>query len=254
MRGVSDFSESIVARLLSRSRARVFTGNSFTRQWLISSGLNPATVALTSQAPAVEETVLPYDQAMQLEPALKSVQGETFVLFIARLSHLKGAGDLPAIVQYVLKACPETRFVICGSEGPESASVRRTLKAFEQAGRVIFLGFVSEPIKAWLLHNAHTLIAPSYEEGWGGVVAEGLWCGCWVVTYELPAVRESSPRGPVFVPLGDVTSFSQATVASLLRTRPSRMAWHSAQGWEWIARRDLEIIVSAETLRGQPAP
>ncbi len=168
-------------------------------------------------------------------------------MFFARLTNLKGAGDLPAISQDLIEGNNGTRIVICGAEGPETESVQRALMPLEREGAVIFAGLVSESTKAWLFMHAHVLIAPSYEEGWGVTVADGVASGCWVVCYDLPAIRETSPRGPIFIPVGDVAVFTEAAAECLRKPRPSKVPNQVGGLWTHIAWNDLEVVVSDRT-------
>jgi glycosyltransferase involved in cell wall biosynthesis len=173
----------------------------------------------------------------------KRLGGHRFVLFFARLTNMKGAADLPAITRHVLQSLPYVTIVLCGEETHQSTEVHRALAPFEQNGSVKFLGFVSEPVKAWLFQHAHVVIAPSYEEGWGITVSDGLFGGCWVVTYDIPAVREASPEGPIFIPLGDVEAFSRATVDCLRAPRPARATAGDRSSWASIANTELAAIL-----------
>jgi glycosyltransferase involved in cell wall biosynthesis len=243
-------SEAIVARLLARSHFIVLTPNSLTRHWLENRGISPEAVTLTRNGPSLQRTATTDEVLFSLEPALSLLDGRRFVLFFARLTSLKGARDLPAISRYVLENSRDTRVVICGGEGPEAELVHRTLEAQETNGSVAFLGFVTEAIKTWLFLRAHVLIAPSYEEGWGLTVKDAVASGCWVVAYDLPAIRESCADGPVFVPLGNVTAFSHATALCLERPRPAPALDSSIVLWTQIARDDLEAVLAQNRRRG----
>ncbi len=245
-RNLVRISETLLVRLVARSRVRVLTGNSQTCSWLESNRLSPAAITLTRNGPSFLSPPVPSDQVFSTEPRLESLVGRRFVVFCARLSNLKGAADLPAISRHVLGAAKDAAIVICGTEGPEGAAVHLALEPHERTGRVMFLGFVSEPVKQWLFEHAHVLIAPSYEEGWGATVTDGVTSGSWVVTYDLPAVRESCPDGPVFVPLGDAHLFSGATSVCLEKPRPAKRREAPREIWKQIARSDLEAITESE--------
>jgi glycosyltransferase involved in cell wall biosynthesis len=146
----------------------------------------------------------------------------------------------------VLREHPDVRIVICGPFDADGAALRESLKQYELGGKVFFPGFVSEWVKTWLFQHAHVLIAPSYEEGWGVTVSDGIKAGCWVVAYDLPALREGCPEGPVFVELGNVTAFARATslcLSSPRRSEPLRGAL-GTDSWETIAADELRTILS----------
>lgn len=244
-----NISERLTARLSAIRCAAVFTGNSETKAWLISKHLDASRIALTRNAPSVQARLVPDDEALDGSPMLGKLRpSDGIVLFFARLSNLKGARDLPAICEYVLHENPDAVVVICGPDGNESDGVRRALRSLELAGGVMFLGFVSEAVKRWLFDRSHVVVAPSYEEGWGGTVADAVASGCWVVAYDLAAVRESSPRGPVLVPLGDVESFARATAECLKKPRPSKPP-QPPDLWSEIADEDLKFILTKRQTR-----
>jgi len=235
--------EEALARLLVRRQVHILTGNTETRDWLERRGLAANSITITPNGPSFQVPTGADAAAPNSEPRLRELDGRKFVLFCARLSKVKGAGDLAAISHNVLGTDQETTIVICGAEGAEAKFVRADLESYRETGAVVFLGFVSETTKKWLFEHAHVLIAPSYEEGWGLTVADGVASGCWVVAYDLPAVRESSPVGPIFVPLGDVESFSRATANCLSRERAPHVASGTAPSWKRIAADDLHAIL-----------
>jgi glycosyltransferase involved in cell wall biosynthesis len=234
-------SEMLLAQLLIGGRIRVLAGNSSTRKWLESRGVDPSIVTLTSNGPSFEVSPGTDDDPSVMQ-TLRDFEGRKFVLFCARLYRLKGAGDLPTIAKYVVGADRETMFAICGPDSAESPAIRRSLRDLEEAGSVAFLGFVSEAAKKWLFTRAHVLIAPSYEEGWGLTVSDGILSGCWVVAYDLPAVREACPEGPIFIPLGDATAFSEAITECLKlpRRAPVTVSGHL---WRTVADDDLIAVL-----------
>jgi hypothetical protein len=69
--------------------------------------------------------------------------------------------------------------------------------------------------------------------------------GAWVVTYDLPAVREATPDGPIFIPVGNVSQFSETVVRCLRMDRPSTQRGNAARSWAQIANEDLTAILSA---------
>jgi glycosyltransferase involved in cell wall biosynthesis len=235
--------EEVLARIIAKKRVRVIAGNSLTKAWLEQRGVPSDAIGLTENGPSFQ-TRFEASDLFARDPFLRALDGRKFVLFCGRLTNLKGAADLPAIIHHVLGAVPEVAIVLCGGETDQSRGVHRAVEPFERNGSVKFLGFVSEPVKAWLFQQAHVVIAPSYEEGWGITVADGLVSGCWVVTYDIPAVREASPEGPIFIPLGDVEAFSRATVACLRALRPpTRTADGDRGSWSRIANTELAGIL-----------
>jgi len=240
--GLVRLSESLLAKALSKTQVRIFTGNSETRDWLVGKGVPANAIALTPNGPSFLAGPL-VDSAPPTDWVVHAYEGKLFVLYCARLSNLKGAGDLPSIARNLIASGARPQIVVCGEGGSEAIAARRALADLEMTGDVRFLGFVQESTKKWLLQNAHVLIAPSYEEGWGLTVSDGVASGTWVVAYDLPALRESCPVGPIFVPVGDVDAFSHATVECLGKRRPGMSSGGPKHDWARIASDDLQFVL-----------
>jgi glycosyltransferase involved in cell wall biosynthesis len=239
----------MLVRALARRSVFVFTGNTATREWLEARGVPKNRIALTPNGPSFRTLAATEEDVFTEASSIRKLKDQKFILFNARLSNLKGAHDLLAIARYVVEAGANCKIAITGPEGAEAKSVRASLEPLVNAGVVLFLGFVSETAKQWLFQHAHVLIAPSYEEGWGLTVTDGVNSGCWVVTYDLPAVRESCPDGPVFIQLGDVAAFAQATAECLSKPRRSQTATPNPKLWKRIADDDLQAILRVGELR-----
>lgn len=237
-------SEALMVRSFRYHRVKVLTSNSATAKWLTDTGLPSQQVAGTVGGLSIRSSPVSDEEALASQPGLANVVGRKIVLFFARVTKLKGAHELPRIVRAVASASNDAIVVVCGAEGAEAKPIREELRVLEERGVVRFLGFTLDPIKTWLFARAHVFIAPSYEEGWGITIADGLSSGCWVIVYDLPAVREAFPRGPIFVPLGDAESFARATARCLAQERPGQFANAQDYSWQTIAASDLEAILT----------
>jgi glycosyltransferase involved in cell wall biosynthesis len=127
-----------------------------------------------------------------------------------------------------------------GRDGDDAESIRAALAPEIAEGRVLLTGFVDEERKARLFLEAHVVVAPSYEEGWSVAVGDGLAAGCWVVAYDLPAIREAFPVGPRYVPVGDSQALLSEVLSTLAVPRPNR-AFVPAS-WDDIARLEMNAI------------
>jgi glycosyltransferase involved in cell wall biosynthesis len=164
-------------------------------------------------------------------------------LFCGRLSRLKGTVDLRRIAARVLGSIDHAVIVICGGDGDDGAALRRDLADASAAGRAVFTGFVDEAAKQALFRRAHVVVVPSHEEGWGVTVGDGLAAGCWVVAYDLPAVRDAFPVGPRYVPVGDPETFAQQVLDCLQRPKPASPQAERLD-WETIADREMQLILA----------
>jgi glycosyltransferase involved in cell wall biosynthesis len=106
---------------------------------------------------------------------------QPFILFMGRLSEIKGPDLLLEAFAEVANQFPELRLVFAGTDD----GVRESLEAFalsrNLAERVIFLGFVGGQKKANLLQTALLLAIPSRREAMSIVVLEAGACHCPVL-------------------------------------------------------------------------
>jgi glycosyltransferase involved in cell wall biosynthesis len=131
--------------------------------------------------------------------------------FLGRMTSQKGIFDLLAVMEKIAQADPEFRLVMMGN-GPERAAFVAELEK-RRIENIVVKGFVSEEEKYTILKESAFFFFPSLEEGWGIALAEALYCGCKVVTYELPHYRGIFGPYPVYVPLGDHAAFAQAVIS-----------------------------------------
>jgi len=129
--------------------------------------------------------------------------------YLGRLKRYKG-------VELILRAFarlarPDARLEIAGT-GDHRPALERLANSLDLAGRVRFLGFVSEEDKVALLRRAWGLCFTSPKEGWGITNLEAAACGTPVVASRSPGLRESVRDGETgfLVPHGDVPALAAA--------------------------------------------
>jgi glycosyltransferase involved in cell wall biosynthesis len=238
-------SERLTAKFVTLTGSLVITSNSQTRDWLETVGVPARTIQMTRIGSSLKRESGSRPSSSELG-LVQQLRESRFVLFSARLALVKGSGDLRVICPNLIRARSDLRIVICGPADADEPALRLALKDYELRGTVIFPGFVSEWAKVWLFDHAHVLMAPSYEEGWGITVSDGVQAGCWVVAYDLPSLREACPEGPVFVELGNAVAFSEAVLACLTKPRPSEAESRGevVGSWASIAADELRGILS----------
>lgn len=133
-------------------------------------------------------------------------------LFIGRLTSQKGVLDLVDIVADILKKQPEFTLEIIG-DGPHRRLLEEKMK-LAGMNAITILGFVENKVKYQKLAEASFFLFPSYEEGWGIALAEGLYAECKSVCYELDHYQSIFGDYPMYVPIGDKAAFSKAVLAS----------------------------------------
>jgi glycosyltransferase involved in cell wall biosynthesis len=232
------FIEDVTTRALKTRRALVFTVSRWTRETLLSAGLLPGDVVMTTNGSSLTEVG---DLSPAEDRLLAELEGKRYVLFCARISRLKGSRELRALIPAVLDAGPAYRFVVAG-DGPDLEAVRSDVTALGGSQQVLTPGFVSERAKTLLFERAGVVVAPSYEEGWGITVCDALASGRPVVAYDLRAVKDAFPEGPVYVPVGEIRTFVDATLHSLQSDADSLSRPAEFRGWDQIAEDELRVL------------
>ena len=77
------------------------------------------------------------------------------------------------------------------------------------------MGSVSENEKYRLLKKSKIFIYPSYQEGWGIVIAEALACELPVVTYNLPVYRNIFNNYLFTVEVGNIDKLADKVISTL---------------------------------------
>lgn len=143
-------------------------------------------------------------------------------IFVGQLRKSKGIFDLIPIWKKVVQVKPKARLGIVGKDvqGNEEILRKEILKG-RMGKNISVLGFQSRNEEIFsLMKSSRVLLLPSYEEGFGMVVAEALTCGMPVVSYRLPALEENFGWTINMVRVGDKDAFS-GKVIRILSNRQS---------------------------------
>jgi glycosyltransferase involved in cell wall biosynthesis len=165
--------------------------------------------------------------------------------FLGNTLPRKGILDLPMVWGEVCKEFPDAKLAIIGTGMQKQLDdLRQRFEAIGLGRNVSFLGFLPEKDKIATLKSSRVFLFPSYEEGWGIVVAEAMACGLPVIAYDLPAYREIFHAGMLRVPVGSVAKFADATKA-VLRDEEKRVRL-GREGRIQAEEYDLEEIAATE--------
>ncbi|MGA8089529.1 MAG: glycosyltransferase family 1 protein [Terracidiphilus sp.] len=116
----------------------------------------------------------------------------------------------------------DSRLVIVGVPGPESAKIYCFVRATGLSERIVFVSGISDAEMTWCYRNCELLLAPSSVEGFGLPVVEAELAGCRIVCSDIPAFREVGNEGCRYVELTQDSDqqFAKAIVLSLRERRP----------------------------------
>jgi glycosyltransferase involved in cell wall biosynthesis len=122
------------------------------------------------------------------------------LVFVGRLVEKKGVTYLIEAMSILAKKYEDLKLDIVG-DGPLRESLERQAREFKVDDRVNFVGSVLNEEVPGYLRAAKISVMPSVvassgdQEGLGLVAVEGLGCGCAVVAFDLPAVRDTIIHG-----------------------------------------------------------
>lgn len=224
-RNVEMFAGMLLRLLAGRTRL-VFTRHaaprpSWVTRWLLKRA--DAVVTLTPQmAQTVETTSDVVPHGVDLErfhpPASRAdawkslgVGGRFGVGVVGRIRQAKGQADFVEAVAPLLDANPEWRAALVGEVLSPERDWAKALQ--EQAGENLLLPGHQADVARWY-RALSVLVQPSYSEGYGLALLEGLASGCCVVAARIPGsagIIEDGRTGFLYPP-GDV-----AALRSILR-------------------------------------
>jgi glycosyltransferase involved in cell wall biosynthesis len=215
--------------LIRRHAGLVFTSNAETASALRSRGITPVHTDVGVDIAAFHPG----------DPATRPPQA----VFVARMVKTKGVVDAVEAWARVVRELPHARLVLVGS-GPELEAAKARAAGLGIGASLEWRGFVSEEDKRAELVAARFLLAPSYEEGWGISICEGLASGLPVVAYRLPTLDELFGDAYVPVPAGDVDALARTAVELLTDDR--RVAELAVQSRKTAERYDLDRVAESE--------
>jgi len=146
--------------------------------------------------------------------------GEPFLLSVSQHRKNKNISFLIRVFHRLLHnrlIHGDTRLVVIGIVGPETARIRQLVSELRLGERVLFLQGLSESALQWCYTHCEALVAPSETEGFGLPVAEALLAGCRVICSDIPSFREIDEEHCRFVAMGPGAEekFEEAILASL---------------------------------------
>ena len=186
-RKVLNFDHDNISRLRRFLRAfyrnfdGIFVLNSDQRKWLCSKdmGFSPQQVHLTAHW--VQDTF--HRKNASRESVFGLPPDTPVMLFAGRISHEKGIGELPEILDSVRAAIPAVKLVVVG-KGPAEEELRRSLPD------AIHMGWVDHEQMPEIYSACDLFLMPSRFDTFGNVVLEAMSCGCPAVAYKTKGPKD----------------------------------------------------------------
>ncbi|MEM3406949.1 MAG: glycosyltransferase [Nitrososphaerota archaeon] len=174
-------------------------------------------------------------------PINKNIKKDFDYLFIG---HLKKAEDLIKIWPKLLLLKPSAKLLIAGPyKGAENV-----YKKLISLPNIEYHGFISPSKRSEIYSKAKVLLFPTKREGWCMTIAEALWAGLSVVSWDIPTLREvyNTCKAVYLVPIGNYNFFVKSAIKALeehstLSEKATK--WSSKiPNWNEIANNFLKII------------
>ena len=214
----------------------IFVVNDSVRNYFIKKGLNPQKVILTSNG-------IYYNEILNINHEKKEYEG----VFVGQLIQRKGVPDLVKAWKIVVMKHPFAKFCIIG-DGPERKKIEEKIKEEGLVKNITLVGRVEEEEKYKLMKKSKVFIFPSYQEGWGIVIAEAMACGLPVVAYDLPVYREIFDDYISTVEVGNYRQMAEKIVDTIEtyqdyeKTAKEARNFVSKYSWKRVAEHELSHI------------
>lgn len=140
-----------------------------------------------------------------------SLKNGTYILFVGTIEPRKNLiGLFKAYSLLPLKLQEKYPLVVSGAEGWNIGETFEMFESLKLAGKVKFLGFVSDSVLAKLYKEATVFCYPSLYEGFGFPVLEALSFGAPVVTSNVSSLPEVTGKAAVLVDPGEPKAIASA--------------------------------------------
>jgi glycosyltransferase involved in cell wall biosynthesis len=232
-KGLRDYLSAAVPRAV-REAAAVVAVSETTRDDLVERlGIDPDRVTIVpNAADARFFAATPLDEATRTRLGLP----EQYLLTVGTIEPRKNHLTLFEALDR-LSSSVRVPLVVAGRVGWSADEVVAAAEACRARGTVILLDYLADELLPGVYAGAAALVYPSWYEGFGLPVVEGLATGVPVVASDVPAHREVGGDQVVYAPPGDADALAIAIesaltapqgTASARRARAARYSWQGS--------------------------
>lgn len=133
-------------------------------------------------------------------PEVPLVLPEKFFLFVGIVKERKNVFNVVRGFNAFQKTHPNHRLVIAGNaKGPYADAIRQYINAEKLTEKIVFPGHMNDGQLSYLYRRAAALVFPSFIEGFGYPVLEGMDCGIPVITSNQSSLAEVGGDGALLV-------------------------------------------------------
>jgi glycosyltransferase involved in cell wall biosynthesis len=242
--------QATVSRTIRRA-ARILTGSEFSRRSILKNygDLEEDQVVVVPNAAASEFRPISREAA---SAAVRERFGiaAPYLLSVGDLQPRKNQVGLIRTFARLLSAYPQLKqnLVLAGKETWFGSRVHEAARESGVAGRIQFVGFVSDDDLLQLYNSCDVFVFPSFYEGFGLPVLEAMACGRAVTCSATSALPEVVDGAAILFDPYDTDEIARAIADLLLdnelRSRMERLGLQRAAHFSWqrTARRTLDIF------------
>ena len=214
-------------------------------------GIKPSKVRVVPNGVDVEK-FKPTENLQAIKKQL-GLGNEPIVLFVGSLIHRKGLPFLVEAAKKIVKAHPDTKFLIVG-EGPLKNQLTVSLKKVNLSSSFKFLGNLQDNLLPSVYNCADVFVLPSIQEGQGIVLLEAQASGKPVVAFDVGGVNEAvrNKETGLLVKRGSADELADALVRILSdETLKEKMGANGRRfvmenyTWDICAQRMLTVYLEA---------
>ena len=183
---------------------------------------------------------------------------DNYLLYLGALKPNKNVEGLVEAISLVKGKVPDITLVIAGKKGWLYEPIFKKVSELALKESVIFTDYIPEEEKAALYAGARALVSPSFWEGFGMHVLEGMGTGCPVVISKAGSLEEVGGTAAIYVDPQKPMRIAEG-ILSVVEAPPSRYnklkkkVLNQARkfSWEKTARETLKTLEEAVGTKDQ---
>jgi glycosyltransferase involved in cell wall biosynthesis len=145
-------------------------------------------------------------------------------IYMGRIHKSKSIEDLIEIFRNVKKTYKNVKLALIGTGEEKYISIiKEKILKFNLENNIKLLGYLPDKKAYSLIKGSSVFTFPSHEEGFGMAIAEALYLGVTVVTYNLPIIKELYQNKVIAAECFDKKEFEKKVLQALKKSFSSRL-------------------------------
>ncbi len=210
---------SLIERRAMRMADRVVAVSEFTRGRILERcGIEPGRVGMVYNGGSYDKDASPDIESARA--LLSPLEGRRSVLFVGRLNDRRKGLDI--LVRAMARAAEHTDAVLVVAGKGDREEVKKLARSLGVEERIVFVGYVEDPVLLGLYSLTDVYACPSLLEGFGMTVLDAQSFAPKVVASKVGAIPEIAGGSTTLVDPMDVEALALAIVQALEGQQPPR--------------------------------